>query len=69
MFFTNTNLLNKTEYQSLLHWKAIGFLNSYVSRFGNLKPRKYTNTTLQQQKALRKHIIRARELGLLAYIK
>jgi ribosomal protein S18 len=69
MFFSNTNLLNKSEYQGLLNWKAVDFLKSYISRFGNLKPRKYTNTTLQQQKSLRKHVIRARELGLLAYIK
>lgn len=62
MFFSKTNLLNKQEYATLLNWKSVALLNTYVSRFGNIKPRKYTNTTLRQQKELRKHIIRSREL-------
>ena len=52
-----------------LNWKSIPLLKKYVSRFGNIKPRKYTGNSVSLQKKLRETILRARELGLLEYAK
>jgi ribosomal protein S18 len=38
-----------------------------MTRFDNIKPRKYSQHSVRVQKKLRKAIIRARELGLIAY--
>ena len=45
-----------------LNWKAIPLLQKYISRFGNIKPRKYTGNTVNTQKKLREAVLRAREL-------
>lgn len=52
-----------------INWKAVMLLNQYVSRFCNIKPRKYTWISLKKQKILRRTIIRARELWLISYTK
>lgn len=52
-----------------LNWKAIPLLQKYISRFGNIKPRKYTGNAVSIQKKLRETVLRARELGLLEYVK
>ena len=52
-----------------LNWKAIPLLKKYISRFGNIKPRKYTGNSVGLQKKLRETVLRARELGLLEYAK
>ncbi|MFA7718171.1 MAG: 30S ribosomal protein S18 [Candidatus Absconditabacterales bacterium] len=52
-----------------INWKAIPMLKKYVTRFGNIKPRKYTGNNVSTQKKIREAILRARELGLLAYVK
>lgn len=52
-----------------LNWKSIAMLQKYISRFGDIKPRKYTGNTVSIQKKLRETVIRARELGLLEYVK
>jgi ribosomal protein S18/ribosomal protein S6 len=49
--------------------KAIPMLKKCVTRFGNIKPRKYTGNNVSTQKKIRAAILRARELGLLAYVK
>lgn len=53
----------------LINWKSIALLKKYTTRFGNIKPRKYTGVSVKHQKALRKAIIRAREIGLVPYTK
>jgi|GEM_PF-1920216 len=45
-----------------INWKSITLLQHYITRFGNIKPRKYTGNNVSYQKAVRKAIIRAREL-------
>ncbi|PID34588.1 MAG: hypothetical protein CR971_02445 [candidate division SR1 bacterium] len=52
-----------------LTWKAITMLKKYLTRFGNVKPRAYTGNSVSKQKTVRKMLIRARELGLLDYIR
>ncbi len=52
-----------------INWKAVSALKKYVTRFGDIKPRKYTWVSVKVQKKIRKSIIRARELGLLPYIR
>jgi ribosomal protein S6/ribosomal protein S18 len=49
--------------------KSIPMLQKYMTRFWNIKPRKYTNNSVQTQKKLRTVILRAREMGLLHYTK
>jgi len=43
-------------------WKSTVLLQHYITRFGNIKPRKFTGNNVSYQKATRKAIIRAREL-------
>ncbi|OQY38182.1 MAG: hypothetical protein B6229_06600 [Spirochaetaceae bacterium 4572_7] len=40
-----------------------------MTRFGSIKPRKYTKNPVKTQKKLRQEIIRARGLGLLEFIR
>jgi ribosomal protein S18/ribosomal protein S6 len=49
--------------------KSLPMLQKYVTRFGDIKPRKYTNNSVQTQKKLRSTILRAREMGLLRYTR
>ncbi len=49
--------------------KSIPMLKKYVTRFGDMKPRKYTHNWVSVQKKLRKEIIRARNFGLIEFIK
>lgn len=49
--------------------KSIPMLQKYVTRFGEIKPRKYTNNAVQTQKKLRSVIMRAREMGLIHYTR
>lgn len=50
-----------------INWKAVVILKKYITRFWNIKPRKYTKNLVKVQKKLRKEIIRARTLGLLEF--
>jgi small subunit ribosomal protein S18 len=50
-------------------WKSTSLLKKFMTRFGDIKPRKYTGVTVTQQKKIRIAIIRARELGMLPHIK
>lgn len=45
-----------------INWKAIPMLQKYITRFGDIKPRKYTNNSVATQKKVRESILRAREL-------
>ena len=53
----------------LINWKSIVILKRYMTRFWDIKKRKYTWVPVKIQKKIRRAIIRARELGLLPYIK
>ena len=50
-----------------LSWKSLPLLKKYVSRFDEIKPRKYNKHSVSSQKILRKHVIRAKEIWLLPY--
>ena len=62
------NYFNK-ENEYLINWKSVDLLNKYVTRFWDMKPRKFTGNSVAQQKKIKKAISRSRELGLLPYIK
>lgn len=62
-FFTHS------ENEKYISWKCLPMLKKYMTRFGDIKPRKYTGNSVGTQKSLRKIIIRAREMGLLEYVK
>ena len=64
-----SNLLNTAAGKALVHRKAALFLRKFITRFDEIKPRKYSNHTVSLQKKLRVMVIRSRELGMLAYIK
>lgn len=57
------------ENKKYITWKALPMLKKYMTRFGDIKPRKYTGNAVKVQKALRNVIIIAREMWLLEYIK
>ena len=67
MIKKKNDLLNRKEVADLISWKAVPLLQEYMTRFDNIKPRKYSQHSVRIQKKLRKTIIRARELGLMAY--
>ena len=52
-----------------INWKNTTLLNSFIDRFGNIKPRKFSGNSVKFQKHIREQIIRARELGLIAFAK
>lgn len=52
-----------------INWKSIPMFKKYITRFGDIKPRKYTHNWVSVQKKLRKEIIRARNFGLIEFIK
>lgn len=54
--------LNNPENHKYISWKALVLLQKYVTRFDNIKPRKYSVHSVKAQKKLRKAVIRAREL-------
>lgn len=57
------------KYSKYINRKSVVMLKKYITRFGNIKPRKYTNNSLSTQKKLRREIIRARNFGLIEFIK
>ena len=59
----------KSENEKYVSWKSLPMLKKYMTRFGDIKPRKYTGNSVKLQKYLRKIIIRAREMGVLEYVK
>lgn len=61
--------LVKKDNVELVNWKSVGLLREFTTRFGNIKPRKFTNLPVKYQKRVRKAIINAREFGLIPYIK
>ena len=52
-----------------LNRKSIVMLKKYITRFGDIKPREYTKNSVGTQKKLKTAILRARELGFIAYKK
>ena len=67
MIKKKSNLLNHQPIVELISRKALPLLQQYMTRFDNIKPRKYANHSVAMQKKIRKAIIRAREIGILAY--
>lgn len=61
-YFTN----NKITY---IDYKNVRLLRRFIDRFGRIKPRYYTGTTLRSQKKLETAIKRARIMGLLPFTK
>jgi small subunit ribosomal protein S18 len=53
---------SKKENKKYINWKSIEMLKKYITRFGNIKPRKYTKNSVLTQKALRTAILKAREI-------
>ncbi len=48
--------------------KAVPLLKKFMTRFWDVKPRKYTGISVKQQKKVRKAILRWRELWIIPYI-
>lgn len=63
------NFLQSKENLQYITWKAVPLLQKYVTRFDELKPRKFSKHPLTAQKHLRKAVIRAREIGIMAYVR
>lgn len=55
--------------EKYINRKSIVMLKKYVTRFGDIKPREYTKNSVGTQKKLKTAILRARELGFIAYKK
>lgn len=53
---------NKEEHNKEVSWKAVKLLSYFMTRFGDIKPRRFMNNTVAQQKKIRQAILRAREL-------
>jgi ribosomal protein S18 len=61
-FGNRISFLSHAENSKYINWKSIVILKKYMTRFGSIKPRKYTKNLVKTQKKLRKEIIRARGL-------
>lgn len=69
MFASKKHFLTSDERMELVSWKSVALLKTYTTRFAALKPRKFTGNSVRQQKLVRQAVLRARELGLVPYIK
>ena len=58
---------NKPIHNTYVSWKAVKLLTYYMTRFGDVKPRRFMGNSVSQQKKVRQAILRARELGVMAY--
>lgn len=63
------DMFNSPEMEEMINWKSIELLKRHTTRFGDIKPRKYTHIPVKFQKRVRSAIMRARELGLLPFTK
>ena len=52
-----------------IDYKDINLLKKYVSQYGKIVPRYYTGVSLKFQKDLARAIKRAREMGLLPFVR
>lgn len=62
MIKKKSNLLNRQSVADLVNRKAIPLLTQFMTRFDDIKPRKYSGHSVAMQKKIRKSIIRAREI-------
>lgn len=53
---------NKEVHNEQISWKSVKLLTFYITRFGEIKPRKFMGNSVSQQKKVRQAILRAREL-------
>ncbi len=53
----------------LIDRKNESLLKLFITRFGNIKPRKYTGLSVRLQKKMREQIIRGRELWVVEFTK
>lgn len=60
---------NKESHNDQISWKSVKLLTFYLTRFGEIKPRRFMGNSVAQQKKVRQAILRARELWVLAYTK
>jgi ribosomal protein S18/ribosomal protein S6 len=65
----HVDIFNDRSYDTLFNRKALPLLKRFMTRFGDIKPRKYTGVSVAQQKIIRKAIINARTLGMLPFTK
>lgn len=68
-FWNRISFLSHQENIKYINWKSIIILKKYLTRFGSIKPRKYTKNNVKIQKKLRRAIIRARSLWLLEFVR
>lgn len=54
---------------SYIDYKDAALLRQYVSKYGKIVPRYYTGVSLKYQKMLSQAIKRARQMGLLMYVR
>ncbi len=68
-FWNRISFLSHDENAKYINWKSVAILKKYLTRFGNIKPRKYTKNLVRTQKKLRKEILRARGLWLIEFAR
>ncbi len=68
-FGNKITFFSSHENEKYINWKSLVILKKYLTRFGSIKPRKYTKNSVKIQKKLRKELIKARWLGLLEFIR
>lgn len=68
-FWNRVSFLSHDENAKYINWKSVAILKKYLTRFWDIKPRKYTKNLVRTQKKLRREIIRARGLWLLEFTR
>lgn len=58
-----------TENNVKIDYKNVPLMIQFLTRYGKIKPRYYTGTTLQNQKKLSQAIKRARYMALVRFVR
>jgi small subunit ribosomal protein S18 len=59
----------KKQLSAGIDFKNVKLLKQFVDRFGRIKPRYYTGTSLKYQKGLASAIKKARQMNLMPYVR
>lgn len=69
MALRKINPVLKKQLAGGVDFKNVKLLKQFVDRFGRIKPRYYTGTSLKHQKSIARAVKTARQMDLMPYVR